>query len=205
MGSIDHIFSSMEPFIRDYGALAIFVILTFESIGVPLPGKSLLIFGSALAARGEMSFSGLLISAWIGGVVGDNIGYAIGRKFGRKVILQYGEKIGLNNNRLMQVEAVVRKYGPFTVMFARFFNGLRQLNGVVAGTAEMNWWKFLLCNAIGCALWVATWGFGGRYIAEHVPKFDSLSKVLGLIAAATVVVVLIVLLFKHMQSKRRRS
>ncbi len=94
MGSIDHIFSSMEP-------------------------------GSALAARGEMSFSGLPISAWIGGVVGDNIGYAIGRKFGRKVILQYGEKIGLNNNRLMQVEAVVRKYGPFTVMFARFFNGLR--------------------------------------------------------------------------------
>jgi membrane protein DedA with SNARE-associated domain len=205
MGSLDHIFSSMEPFIRDYGVLAIFVVLALESIGLPLPGESLLIFGSALAARGEMSFSGLLISAWIGGVAGDNIGYAIGRKFGRKVILQYGEKIGLNDNRLMQVEAVIRKYGPFTVMFARFFNGLRQLNGVVAGTAGMNWWKFLLCNAIGCALWVVTWGFGGRYIAEHVPKFGGLSRALGFIAAAIVVISLIVLLFKHTQRKRHHS
>ena len=90
-------------------------------------------------------------------------------------------------------------------MFARFFNGLRQLNGVVAGTAEMNWWKFLLCNAIGCALWVATWGFGGRYIAEHVPKFDSFSRALGFTAAAIVVVAVIVLLFKYAQRRRHHN
>jgi membrane protein DedA with SNARE-associated domain len=205
MGSIDQIFSGMEPFIREYGVLAIFVVLALESIGLPLPGESMLIFGSALAARGEMSFNGLLIAAWIGGVAGDNIGYAIGRKFGRKVILQYGGKVGLNDERLMQIETVVRRYGPFSVMFARFFNGLRQLNGVVAGTAQMNWWKFLLCNAIGCALWVTTWGFGGRYIVEHVPKFGSLSRALGFAAAATVMAALVILIFKPAWHKRHHS
>jgi membrane protein YqaA with SNARE-associated domain len=121
-----------------------------------LPGESLLIFGSVMAEHGNMSFPLLLLFAWIGGVIGDNIGYLIGKKLGRVVLLRYGGKIGITPKRLSQVEVVFARYGSLTVAFARFFNVLRQLNGVVAGTLEMDWWRFLLFNAIGRALWVLT-------------------------------------------------
>jgi membrane protein DedA with SNARE-associated domain len=202
MGEIEHILASMEPFVRDYGAVAIFAILTLESMGLPLPGEAVLIFASFLAERGEMSFSELLFFAWMGGVVGDNIGYLIGRWLGRKVVLQYGRLIGLNAGRLAQVEAVFQRYGPVTVAFARFFNVLRQLNGVVAGTLSMDWWKFLLCNALGCALWVLTWGLGGFYLAEHGSGLKRITDGLGLVGAALITVGLVILLIRHARRPR---
>jgi membrane protein DedA with SNARE-associated domain len=203
MSEIEHVLASMEPFIRDYGVAAVFAILTFESLGLPLPGEAVLIFASILAERHEMSFPALLVFAWIGGVVGDNIGYLIGRRLGRKIVLQYGRTIGLNADRLARVEAVFARYGPITVAFARFFNVLRQLNGIVAGTLRMDWWKFLLCNALGCALWILTWGLGGFYLAEHVSGIKRVTDVLGFIAAALIAVGLTVLVVRHARRARQ--
>jgi membrane protein DedA with SNARE-associated domain len=202
MSEVEHFLASMEPFIRDYGVVAVFAILTFESIGFPLPGESLLIFASVLAERGEMSFPGLLFFAWIGGVAGDNIGYLIGRRLGRKVVLQYGQMFWLNADRLQRVETVFQRYGPVTVAFARFFNVLRQLNGVVAGTLRMDWWKFLLCNALGCALWVLTWGLAGFFLAEHVSEIKRFADGMGLIGAALIATGLIVLIVHRARRPR---
>jgi membrane protein DedA with SNARE-associated domain len=202
MSEIEHVLARMEPFIRDYGVVAVFAILMFESLGLPLPGEALLIFASILAERREMSFPGLLFFAWMGGVVGDNIGYLIGRRLGRKVVLHYGQMLGLTADRLARVEAVFARYGPITVAFARFFNVLRQLNGIVAGTLRMDWWKFLLCNALGCALWVLTWGLGGFYLAEHVSEIKAVTDVLGLIGAALIGVGLIILLVHYARRPR---
>jgi membrane protein DedA with SNARE-associated domain len=93
--------------------------------------------------------------AWAGAVIGDNIGYVIGRTFGRAVVLRFGGRIGITADRLRKVEDVFARYGPVTVGFARFFPILRQLNGVVAGTLAMEWRRFLLFNALGGALWGA--------------------------------------------------
>ena len=143
MTEFSHLLGSLEPWIHEYGSVAIFLILTLESFGVPLPGESLLIVAAILAGRGEISFPVLLLSAWGGAVTGDNIGYLIGRILGHKLLRRYGGKIGLKPDRLRQVEAVFARYGPITVGFARFFNILRQLNGVVAGALEMHWLRFL--------------------------------------------------------------
>jgi membrane protein DedA with SNARE-associated domain len=205
MTEIEQIIAELEPFIRDYGVVAVFVILTFESIGFPLPGESLLIFAFALASRGDMSIPGLFFSAWFGGVVGDNIGYLIGRWLGRAVILQYGQKVGLSAARLQQIEGVFQRYGPVTVVFARFFNVLRQLNGIVAGTLNLNWWKFLVCNALGCALWVLTWGLIGTYLAEHMSNIKKLADGLGIAGAALIVIGLMVLLVYHLRHSRHAS
>jgi membrane protein DedA with SNARE-associated domain len=69
----------------------------------------------------------------------------------------------------------------------------------------MDWWKFLLCNALGCALWVLTWGLGGFYLAEHVSEFKAVTDVLGLIGAALIGVGLIVLLVHYARRPRRSS
>ncbi|TPV99444.1 MAG: putative membrane protein [Beijerinckiaceae bacterium] len=168
MVGIEHLFGNLEPFIHAYGAVAVTVILAFESLGAPVPGESLLIFASVLAGRGELSLPLLMLGAWAGAVLGDNIGYLIGRRLGRTLVLRYGGKIGINAERLNWVEALFARYGPITVAFARFLNVLRQLNGVVAGMLKMEWKRFLLFNALGGALWVSVWTLAGFYLGEHV-------------------------------------
>jgi membrane protein DedA with SNARE-associated domain len=198
---ISHILGDTEIFLHEYGVVAVFVILTLESLGAPLPGESLLILASVLAARGEMSFPLMLLFAWVGSVLGDNIGYLIGKVLGRTAVLRYGEKIGINAERLGRIEAVFARYGPVTVGAARFFNLLRQLNGVVAGTLGMDWWRFLLFNALGGALWVLTWGLVGYYLGEHGSKIMSFMHKFGL-AAAILVAIMLVLVAAYFLRRR---
>jgi membrane protein DedA with SNARE-associated domain len=121
-----------------------------------------------MAGRGEMSLPSLLIFAWAGSVLGDNLGYLIGRKVGRGAILRYGAKIGLTSERFNTIERAYVSHGSVTVVFARFFSVLRQLNGIMAGTLGMSWWRFALLDAVGSALWVSVWVFGPAYFSEHL-------------------------------------
>lgn len=205
MADIQRILGDLEPFVHAYGVAAVMVILTFESLGAPLPGESLLVFASVLAGRGELSLPLLMLSAWAGAVFGDNIGYLIGRLLGRAIVLRYGGKIGLNAERLSQVEAVFAKYGPATVGFARFLNVLRQLNGIVAGILKMDWKRFLLFNALGGALWVSVWTLAGFYLGGRVSDVRALSHDLELAGAVLGAVALLAALVYVFWRPRRRN
>ena len=182
MTEFNHILGAMAPWIHTYGSAAVFVILTFESLGMPLPGESLLVVAAILAGRGEISFPALLLSAWGGAVIGDNIGYLIGRTLGRTLLRRYGRKVGIKPDSLQKVEVVFAHYGAVAVGFARFVNILRQLNGVVAGALKMHWLKFLIFNALGGACWVVVWTMAGFYLGTHEAKLDELVQKLGVYA-----------------------
>jgi membrane protein DedA with SNARE-associated domain len=174
-----HFFTAIEPFIRAHGSPVVGIILFFESVGLPLPGESLLILAGVLASRGEISPTLLLLYAWLGSVLGDNLGYVIGRVLGRKALLRYGGRVGLTAERFAHIEQVFDRYGPVAVAFARFVNILRQLNGIVAGVAGMAWQRFLLFNALGAALWVGVWGGGALVFGRHIDTFEGLTRHLG--------------------------
>jgi membrane protein DedA with SNARE-associated domain len=165
---VGHLVAGLESFVHHYGVFAVFLLVTIEALGAPVPGETLLIFAAVLAGRGEMSLPGLLTFASAGAVLGDNIGYAIGRTLGRGTILHYGEKIGLTNARFATVESIFQRYGSATVLCARFFNILRQLNGIVAGILGISWRRFLLFNALGSVLWVTVWVLAATYFTEHL-------------------------------------
>jgi len=189
MEDAGHLVAGLEHIVREYGVFAVMVILAVEAIGAPVPGETLLIFASLLAGRGEMSLPALLVFAWAGAVLGDNIGYAIGRSVGRGAILRYGAKIGLNEARFNSIESVFLRYGSATVVFARFFSILRQLNGIAAGILGMSWWRFLLFNALGGALWVAAWVFATSYFSKHmslVTKLAHHTKIVAVVVAAAI-------------------
>jgi len=190
MTEFHHVLGSLEPWVHEYGAVAIFLILTLESFGAPLPGESLLIVAAILAGRGEISFPALLFSAWAGAVTGDNIGYLIGRRLGRKLLLRFGGMVGLKSDRLRKMEAIFTRYGVLTVAFARFFNILRQLNGVVAGSLEMEWRRFLVFNALGGALWVVVWTTAGFYLGKHGADIAAIVRKLGFFGAIFVLIAL---------------
>jgi membrane protein DedA with SNARE-associated domain len=195
-----YVLGLLEFWIHQYGGVAILLILTFESFGLPLPGESLLIVAAILAARGDLSFLSLFVCAWAGAVLGDNIGYIIGRMFGHRFLWRYGKKIGLNAERLHRVEAVFARYGPLTVCFARFINMIRQLTGIVAGTLQMDWRRFLLFNALGGALWVLAWTMAGFYLGSHGADIAVLVHKLGVfgaIAFLTALIVVVAYLYGH--------
>ena len=181
----------IAPYLDRYGYAAVFGALLLEAFGLPLPGETALIAGAALAAEDKLHLAPLLACAWLAAVLGDNIGFAIGRFGGRRLIVRYGTKIGITESRLAKVEAFFQRYGGEVVLVARFFALLRQLNGIVAGTVGMVWWRFLSYNALGAALWVSAWGFGVYYFGQtlgHVlTRVHGLGYVIGLLALILIV------------------
>ena len=191
MEHVGHLVAGLESFVHHYGVFAVFLIVAIEALGAPVPGETLLIFSAVLVGRGEMSLPSLLIFASAGAVLGDNIGYAIGRTLGRGTILRYGKKIGLTDARFATVENTFRRYGSTTVLFARFFNILRQLNGIVAGILGMSWLRFLLFNALGGVLWVTVWVLAATYFIEHLGILTRLAhhrKVVALLLVASILI-----------------
>jgi membrane protein DedA with SNARE-associated domain len=178
----------IEHYVRDYGYLAVSLGILLEDFGLPTPGETLLILGAILAADGHLSIYWLLPLAWAAAVIGDNIGFAIGATGGHLLMVRYGRRLGITAERLQRVEAFFARYGPVVIVFARFVVGLRQFNGIVAGTLEMHWLRFLVLNAIGAALWVAFWGLAafwlGKSIFVYLREFHALEPVAAAVLAA---------------------
>jgi membrane protein DedA with SNARE-associated domain len=190
---IGQLVAGLEGFVRHYGAFAVLLIIAIEAIGAPVPGETLLIFASVLAGRGEMSLPALLIAAWVGSVLGDNLGYLIGSKLGRGVVLRAVSKFGLTDERFKAIESRYLRYGSGAVLFARFFSILRQLNGIVAGILALPWWRFVLFDALGSALWVMVWVFVPAFFSQHLEVIVGLAHhttvVASLLAAACLALV----------------
>jgi len=150
--------NNITPYLLQYGYLAVFVIILLEDFGMPLPGETALIAAGILAGKGHFSILIILLVAFLGAVIGDNIGYVIGLYGGRRLVLRYGGYVFIKEKHLAAIEIFFKRYGNEVVAFARFFNGARQLNGIIAGIGNMVWYHFLLFNIIGAALWVGVWG-----------------------------------------------
>lgn len=165
-----HYLEIAAPYIERYGYMAVLAGVMVESFGIPAPGQSLVISGALLASQGEMNIAVLLLTAWSAAVIGDNIGYAIGHFGGRRLVLRHGRYVGVRADHLDRVEQFFQRYGGIVVVVARFFEILRQLNGVVAGTVGMTWWRFLAFNALGATLWVGLWGWGVFYLGRHMEQ-----------------------------------
>ncbi|OZI77771.1 DedA family protein [Bordetella genomosp. 12] len=157
---------TLHHLLETYGAWALFVCVYLESMGVPVPGESAVIASSLLARHGEMSLPALLAAVFAGAVLGDCTGYAIGRYGGRRLLSRYGHLVKLTPERLARLEAAFRQRGVYLVMVARFVVVLRQLNGLIAGSAGMPFPRFLAANVIGALAWTAVWGAGPYLVAD---------------------------------------
>ncbi|MHB8667244.1 MAG: DedA family protein, partial [Burkholderiales bacterium] len=127
-----------------------------------------------LAAQGQLNIWLVGLTAWTAAVLGDNVGYAIGRFGGRRLVARHGARVGISAARLQQAERFFAHYGAEVVIIARFFPLLRQLNGIVAGSAGMDWKRFVFYNALGGLIWVGAWSTGvfifGKQIAVWMAR-----------------------------------
>jgi len=144
----------LAPLLDHYGYLALGGLIFVEDFGVPAPGETILIAASVYAGTGRLNIVAVGVIAVLAAVAGDNIGYVIGRTGGHALVLRFGKYVLLTRERLDKAERFFRRYGGQIVVVARFIEGLRQLNGIIAGIAEMPWPRFLVFNTLGAVLWV---------------------------------------------------
>jgi membrane protein DedA with SNARE-associated domain len=151
-----------------FGYWAVLLLVMIEDFGIPVPGETILIAASVYAGAGRLNVVAVGVIGFAAALTGDNIGFAIGHYGGRALVLRWGRYVRLTEERLDKGEAFFERHGGWIVVVARFIEGLRQANGIIAGMAGMGWWRFLLFNALGAALWVGTWVSVGYLAGSHI-------------------------------------
>lgn len=150
---------TIDAWLESYGYLVVFLLVMIESIGVPVPGETALI-GAALYAGSthKLSIWGVIGAAIAGAIVGDNIGFSIGRYGGARLLLRHGHRIGLHEGRLKIGIWLFRRHGGKVVFWGRFVSVLRTYAAFLAGTNRMAWPRFLVFNAAGAIVWATFFG-----------------------------------------------
>lgn len=188
--SVDHI-------IVTFGYFAVFFIVGLESVGIPLPGETVLAAAAVSAATtGRLEIWLVFLAATAGAIIGDNIGYLIGYRGGYKLARKYGHKIRLDERKLKVGRYVFARHGGKVVFFGRFVSVLRTFAAFIAGTVRMSWPKFLVYNATGGIVWAAAVTFG-FYLAGNTLKRLSGTVNIVLIAVAVLVVVGVFLIVRR--------
>jgi membrane protein DedA with SNARE-associated domain len=172
-----------------YGYAVVFVGVLLENAGVPVPGETMLLAGAALAHFGRLSLGWVILTAIAAAILGDNIGFLIGRRGGRALAERYGAPFGLTAARLRQFDRFFERYGAQTVFIARFVTGLRVFGAVLAGGSGLGWRKFLFYNGAGAIVWSSAIGLAGYSLAYSWATLERWIGASGLVALAAVVVV----------------
>ncbi|MFG1994277.1 DedA family protein [Actinoplanes sp. NPDC048988] len=191
----------MLELIDRFGYLGVAGVVFVESFGVPAPGETAIIAGAVAAGSGHLNIFGVATVAFLAAVIGDTLGYEIGRRGGRPLVQRFGKYVRLTPERLDKVEAFMTRQGPKIIVVARFVEGLRQFNGIVAGLSGMHYRKFIAWNALGAALWVGLWATGGYFAGDHIEQIaKAASRYLVVVAAVAVLVVV-----AYVWRRRRRT
>ena len=196
---------TLEPLLANYGYLAVFGLVLLEDFGVPVPGETVLILAAVYAGSGRLNVWLVGLLAFWGAVIGDNIGFAIGRFGGRLLVDRYGRYVLLTPERLDRVTAFFERRGAIVIVVARFVEGLRQANGIIAGTTEMHWARFVAFNALGALLWVAVWVSVGYFSGSHITSIYNTALRYDLYFASAVAVLLVLYVARHLRRRSNRQ
>lgn len=170
-----HLFdpSQIADILSTHGYWAIFVVVALESAGVPLPGETMLV-AAAIYARmsGAMKIEYVVASAAAGAIIGDNVGYWVGREFGARLLERHGHLVGIGPEKVRLGQYLFYKWGGSIVFFGRFVALLRILAALLAGANHLPPGRFFVYNASGGIVWACVFGFGAYYLTAGFEKIE---------------------------------
>jgi membrane protein DedA with SNARE-associated domain len=193
---------NVDHLVQVAGYPLLFVLVMGESSGVPIPGETALITAAVLASRGKLSIELVIVLAALAAIVGDNIGYLIGRKGGRWILERPGRFHRQRLDVLRTGEPFFERHGPKAVYFGRFLLGLRVWASWLAGATRMHWRSFVLWNALGGVSWAVAIGLLAYFLGNSAGNAIQTFGIYGLIAAVAAILSAVVL---HRRSTRRAA
>jgi membrane-associated protein len=169
---------------QSIGYPVLFLLIALETTGIPLPGETALITAAVVASKGKLSIELVIVLAAAAAITGDNIGFALGRKVGRRVLSAPGP-LYRHRVRVLRVgEPFFERHGPKAVFLGRWITGLRITAAWLAGANRMRWPVFLFWNALGGMAWATSVGLASYYLGHTAETYLKSS---GLIALGAVV------------------
>ncbi|MDR3437974.1 DedA family protein [Telmatospirillum sp.] len=180
----------VEQFVGSYGYWAVFVIVGLESAGLPLPGEITLVTAAIIAsATPAMDIRWVIAVAAAGAVLGDNIGYWVGREFGFRLLVRHGARIGIGERQIKLGQFLFLKHGGKVVFFGRMVAVLRVLAALLAGVNRLPWPHFLVCNIGGGVLWATIYGGGAYLFGRQVQEIAGPAGFAALFAGVVLMIV----------------
>jgi membrane protein DedA with SNARE-associated domain len=181
----------IHDIVTHYGYLAVFVVVMLESAGIPLPGETILVSAAAFAGHRHSLDPGYIIAAAAGGaILGDNIGFWVGREYGTTLLAKWGHLIGLDERKRKLGQYLFDRHGGKIVFFGRFIALLRAFAAVLAGANRLPPLRFFIFNAAGGIVWATVFGTGGYVLGESIRRIAGPFGWAALIAAGVCAVVL---------------
>jgi membrane protein DedA with SNARE-associated domain len=197
---------SVNSLIHNYGYLAVFLAVGVESLGVPLPGETTLIAAALYAgSTHRLSIVSIVAVAIAGAVVGDNIGYLIGRVGGYRLLRRYGRYVRVNESELKMGRYLFDRHGGKVVFLGRFVAVLRTYAAFLAGTNKMHWRRFLIFNAAGGVVWATLFGVGAYLLGTTINKVSTVVTIVGACVAGITILAFIIFTRRHMHALRERA
>jgi membrane protein DedA with SNARE-associated domain len=189
---------------KDAGIPALFAIIAVETMGVPLPGETALIAAAIFASQGHLSIEAVVAAAAAAAILGDNVGFAIGRRYGRRLLASdRGPFVEHRRRLLAHGEPFFERHGPKAVFLGRWVAGLRITAAWLAGANRMSWPTFTFWNAFGGVCWALSVGLVSYYVGHSAETIFRTAGVAGLGAAAVVGVIAYAI--ARARRRRRRS
>ncbi len=197
--------TSIQPLIAQYGYGAVFLIVMLESAGLPLPGETALLLAAGYAgATGELELPLVIAAAAAGAIIGDNIGFWIGRHWGAELLRRHGKHILMDEGRIRLGQYLFERHGAKIVFFGRFVAFLRVLAALLAGINKYRWGPFLFYNAAGGIVWATIMGVGSYLFGEALHRVSGPLGVAALVGIALGAVAFIVLVRNAERKLERR-
>jgi membrane protein DedA with SNARE-associated domain len=188
-------------FLASYGYAAIFIVVMLESAGVPLPGETILVSAAVYAGSSHsLEIAYVIASAAGGAILGDNIGFWVGREFGTSLLSRWGYLIGLDERRRKLGQYLFVRHGGKIVFFGRFVALLRAFAALLAGANGLSPLRFLIFNAAGGIVWATVFGLGGYLLGESIHLVAGALGWAALIAA----LVLIIMFWRYYKKHEER-
>jgi len=164
--------TALPLLVARHGYWIVGAVVGLESMGIPLPGETILVSAAVYAgATHQLGIVGVILAASIGAIAGDNVGYLIGRRFGFPLLLRYGSLLRMTTPRIKLGRFLFLRHGGKVVFFARFIAVLRALAAILAGINCMPWRRFLVFNAAGGVVWAGGFGTLAYFFGERVERF----------------------------------
>jgi membrane protein DedA with SNARE-associated domain len=198
--------SWLAQVVESYGYYAVFALIALESIGIPLPGETALITAALYAGTTHhLNVAVLVVVAAAGAIIGDNIGFWLGRTGGYRLAERYGRFVHLDRAKLKVGRYLFARYGVKVVFFGRFVAVLRTFAAFFAGVSRMRWPSFLAANAAGGLLWAALYAFGAYALGGAAHSVGAVITYVGYGVATVVTVASVVMVRKSMRRLERQA
>jgi membrane protein DedA with SNARE-associated domain len=198
--------TTLQQFLANYGYLAVFVFVAIESIGIPFPGETMLLVAAIDAGKThQLSIALVILAATCGAIVGDNIGFLIGREGGYRVLRRFGRYIMFDERKLKVGIYLFRKHGGKVVFFGRFVAVLRAWAAFLAGVNRMRWSRFLLFNALGGFVWATLYGLGGYFLGEQIHRLTGPVGTISIVLAVLFLIAFTIFVWRNEKQLEDRA